>query len=208
MVAASGKLRRAEQNRARDTRTLILDAAVQCLNRYGYAGTTTLLIQQCAGVSRGRMLHHFPSRTDLLAAASRHLVDVRAKEMVKQLAEYTGEKGSGRERVEHAVELTWSTFHHPYFWAAMELWLAARIDAELRAVLTPHEYQLGATIRATLDQFFGPEYSAHPRYRMLCELLFTSMRGVTLTHALTEQDPATDRHLWQWKEVAVTLLDA
>lgn len=207
MVSISAPPQRAQQARARDTQLLILDAAVQCLNEHGYAGTTTTLIQRRAGVSRGRLLHHFPSRTELLVAASRHLVGVRAVDFAENLSVYLGDKISGRGRVERAVELIWATFHHPYFWAAMELWLAARSDSELRGALAPQERRLGATIHESIDRLFGPEFSGHPRYRMLCDILFTSMRGVKMTYAVVSPDPAVDRHLPQWKELAVTLLD-
>lgn len=208
MAPTSARPQRAQQARARDTRLLILDAAVQCLNEHGYAGTTTTLIQQRAGVSRGRLLHHFPSRMELLAAASRHLVGVRAVDFAEHLGGYLGDRLSGRRRVERAVELTWSTFHHPYFWAAMELWLAARSDTELREVLAPHERKLGATIQESMDRFFGSEFTGHPRYATLCDILFTSMRGVKLSYAVVPRNPATDRHIPQWKELAVTMLEA
>ena len=69
--SASPLGRRAE--RTATSRARILDAAVACLVESGYRGATTLRIQARAGVSRGRLLHHFPSRDELLVAASRHL---------------------------------------------------------------------------------------------------------------------------------------
>ena len=44
------------------TRWSILEATIQCLLELGYANTTTALIANYAGVSRGAMMHHFPSR--------------------------------------------------------------------------------------------------------------------------------------------------
>ena len=42
------------------TRSAILEATIQCLLELGYANTTTALIANYAGVSRGAMMHHFP----------------------------------------------------------------------------------------------------------------------------------------------------
>ena len=53
---------RSRSERTADSRLLILDAAVACLVEEGYAGASTLAVQARAGVSRGRLLHHFPSR--------------------------------------------------------------------------------------------------------------------------------------------------
>lgn len=47
------------------TREAIFDAAIECLIDLGYGGTTTALIAEHAGVSRGAMLHHFPSRAEV-----------------------------------------------------------------------------------------------------------------------------------------------
>ena len=41
---------------------------MECLIAHGVAGTTTLAVQRRAGVSRGALLHHFPTHAALLAA--------------------------------------------------------------------------------------------------------------------------------------------
>jgi AcrR family transcriptional regulator len=191
--------------RAATSRARILDAAVACLVESGYAGATTLRIQARAGVSRGRLLHHFPSRDRLLVAASRHLATERLRrtgERIDRLARGL----SGVERLDRAIELMWETFSEPHFWAAVELWTAARTNEELRAALLPEEREIGAAIRAAMDRFYGPELVAHSRYPQVRDLLFTSMRGVGLAYALDHRDPRTEPHLALWKQVARTLL--
>src|SRR4030081_2685364 len=56
------------------TRRRILDAAVASLIRQGTAATTTVAVQERAGVSRGALLHHFPTHAQLLAATIDELV--------------------------------------------------------------------------------------------------------------------------------------
>src|SRR5262245_11831889 len=53
---------RTQQERRDQTRGRILDAAVESLIEAGVAGTTTLEVQKRADVSRGALLHHFPSK--------------------------------------------------------------------------------------------------------------------------------------------------
>src|SRR5512144_1744818 len=72
---------RTQQQRREETRRALLDAAVQSLIEVGFARTTTLEVQRRAGVSRGALLHHFPSKAELLVAAVDHLAEMRAKEM-------------------------------------------------------------------------------------------------------------------------------
>ena len=51
-----------------NTRSQILEAGIECLVEYGYAETKTERIAKGAGVSRGAMTHHFPSRAELFQA--------------------------------------------------------------------------------------------------------------------------------------------
>jgi len=193
------------EERTATSRARILDAAVACLVENGYAGATTLRIQARAGVSRGRLLHHFPSRDRLLVAASQHLATERLRDTGARIDGLDGL--SGAARLDRAIELMWETFSEPHFWAAVELWTAARTSEDLRAALLPVEREIGAAIRSGLDRFLGPDLVAHPRYPQVRDLLFTSMRGVGVAYALEHRDPRTDPHLPLWKQLARTLLD-
>lgn len=197
---------RSRSERTADSRLLILDAAVACLVEEGYSGASTLAVQARAGVSRGRLLHHFPSRAELLVAAAAHLSTTLLTDVQQRAAALMADQPSGRERVERAIDLTWATFQEPPFWAAMELWTAARTDPELQAALRGEERRLRAAIRAVADGIWGPEVAAAPLYAELCELLFTSMRGVAIVYAFEERPAATDPHLALWKRLAVRML--
>ena len=197
---------RTRQERTADSRTLILDAAVTCLIEHGYAGASTLVIQERAGVSRGRLLHHFPSRDHLLVAAAQHLASTRLALTEERATRLLAGQPEGPQRVDRCIELFWETFQEPHFWAAMELWTAARTNASLASPLRLEERRLGAAIQSVSDRIWGPRVCAHPRYRELRELLFTSMRGVAMAYAFENKPPATDPHLSMWKATAHLLL--
>lgn len=57
------------------TRDRILEAAISCFINLGYTNVTTAKVASTAGVSRGAMLHHFPSKTELIQAAVEYLHD-------------------------------------------------------------------------------------------------------------------------------------
>jgi len=195
---------RSRTERSADSRALILDAAVACLVSDGYAGASTLAVQARAGVSRGRLLHHFPSREELLVAAASHLVNEMLAEAAEQ-AEHL-DVADPVERVERCVELNWALFQEPPFWAAMELWNAARTDEALRTALRAEERRLNQAIRAAADRIWGPAAKANPRYPVLRELLFTSMRGVAIAYSFEDRPAATDPHLSIWKDLAREML--
>src|SRR5678815_1160845 len=76
-----GRAPRTQQQRREETRRALLDAAVESLIEVGFARTTTLEVQRRADVSRGALLHHFPSKAELLVAAVDHLAEMRAREL-------------------------------------------------------------------------------------------------------------------------------
>jgi len=195
-VAAASK--RTERTTA--SRERILDAAVEVLVESGYSGASTLEIQRRADVSRGRLTHHFPSREILLVAAVSHLVETR----VRQLYDARGTFSTGAARIDEAVEFMWKTFRQPYFWAAVELWVAARSSPSLAEALLPVERELYVGIRSEIDKMFGEELVAKPHYHTLRTLLFTSMRGVALTYSFSPRE--REPHLPLWKEAARALL--
>jgi AcrR family transcriptional regulator len=200
--------RRSRTERSADSRQLILDATLECLHELGYARTTTLTIQARAGVSRGRLLHHFPSREGLLVAACQHLASTHLSELrawPSGSPEHDLEPAA--DRLDLAVDVLWSTFDQPYFWGAVELWTAARTEPTLRATLRPEERRLGIAVRQAIDAQFGPAFTGHPRYPLVRETLLTSMRGVALTYSFDERDRDRDTHLPLWRYIARLLLE-
>jgi AcrR family transcriptional regulator len=184
--------------RSRVTQQRILDAAVEVLIELGYSGASTLRIQERAGVSRGRLLHQYPNRDSLLVAAVQRIVEDRIA-AVRDRPDWPTTPG---ERCAAAVDAMWSTYHQGYFWAATELWLAARHNSALAGALAPREHALGTAIRATINEMFGPELAGHPRYPAVREVLNTSMRGVALSYSFDPRDPLVDPHLATWKSLA------
>ncbi|WP_285030450.1 TetR/AcrR family transcriptional regulator [Mycolicibacterium sp. lyk4-40-TYG-92] len=180
----------------------ILDAAVRALVENGYAGTSTLRIQQMAEVSRGSLLHQFPSRDALLVAAVQHLAAARFNEMGTR----TTWPDDPHDRIRAAVLAMWSTYQQDYFWAATELWLAARHNAELRGSLEQQERVLYKQVRAVTDAMFGEPLNQHPDYARVRETLNTSMRGVALTYAFDRRSAMRDPHIADWVALAVRVL--
>jgi TetR/AcrR family transcriptional repressor of nem operon len=55
-----------------DSRTRLLDAAMQVIRAQGYSGTTVDDICSAAGLTKGAFFHHFESKEDLAVAAAAH----------------------------------------------------------------------------------------------------------------------------------------
>lgn len=188
------------QKRAWDTRERILTAAVTCLAEEGYVATTTTRIQEIAGVSRGSLLHQFPSRDTLLVAAVQHLADRRegGLELDDDLVPV--------DDIDEAIAVMWSTFHGPLFRAAIQLWVNAAHNPDLAAALRPAEKALGQRNRARIVRLFGERNASHEGFADLISLLHNAMRGVALTYAFSPRDPAADPHLPVWRRIARSML--
>src|SRR3954452_19615220 len=128
--------RRTQAERTASTRAALLDATIDCLVEDGYAGTTTTRIVERAGVSRGAQVHHFPTKAELVSEAVRHLAGKRIEEFLQTMPRLPR---SEEKRVSRILDLIWEVHNGPLFEAAIELWVAARTDAELRASLTAVE---------------------------------------------------------------------
>lgn len=171
----------------------LLDAAIQSLFEKGYGGTTTLEVQQRAGVSRGALLHHYSSRAELMVAAVEHLCRERSAEVLALVQEAAPSEG----RVAWAVRVLWRTFEGPLFTAALELWLAARHDPDLLAVLLPQERIVGQGIRTMSAELFGEDAVASPRFPEALELLLDAMRGAA-SRRMLRADGSEGRLLHEW----------
>ena len=57
------------------TRAKIMEATVRCLAEFGYAATSTPLVARLAKVSRGSLLHQFPTKIDLMIRAAQYPAD-------------------------------------------------------------------------------------------------------------------------------------
>jgi AcrR family transcriptional regulator len=170
-------LRRTQQERRDETRRALLDATVASLLEVGYARTTTLEVQKRAGVSRGALLHHFPSKARLLAAAVEHVVNERGADLERRLAAVP--RGGGR--LAAALDLLWDVYGDPHIQVSIELWSAARTDAELRAALIGWERAFGRKVRSHCRQVFGAEAASRPGFEAAVDVTLQLLRGAALT---------------------------
>ncbi len=183
-------IRRTQEERALQTRTRILEATVDSLVDAGYAATTTAAVQRRAGVSRGALMHHFPSKQDLLLDAVAHLTVQRGL----WLRDQAGRLAPGSDRQAAGIALLWQTMSGPLFAAATELWIAARTDEDLRSALVDSERRLGRAAREFLADILGADDPADPVFRMALDHVLQVFRGASLT-AILRDDARWERQL-------------
>ena len=97
------------------TRRRVLEAAIVCLVRDGYAATTTAGVAEVAGVSRGALMHQFQTREELVAAAVEHLAVRRREELAGRVAGLP----AGDGRVGAVLDLMWETTSGDWYGATL-----------------------------------------------------------------------------------------
>lgn len=112
--------------RSARTKQRLLDATVDCLYELGYDRTSTVLVTKRAGVSRGAMLHQFPSKADLMMAVSEHICQ-RRKAAHREALDHLADP---REKLRKLVDITWNELITPSGIARIEIMLASRSDPE------------------------------------------------------------------------------
>lgn len=174
-------------------RARLLEATVECLVERGFSGTSTTLVSERAGVSRGAQLHHFPTKNDLVVAAVEHLTEVRGAE----LEAASRALPTGPRRTRAVLQMLADHFTSPVFTAALELWVAARTDATLLAAVAPLEQRIGReTHRLTVDLLGADE--SRPGVRELVQATLDLVRGLGLANTITDDARRRRRILDQW----------
>lgn len=201
-MTVTARAPRTQAQRRDETRRALLDAAVESLVEHGFAGTTTLEVQKRANVSRGALLHHFPSKAELLVATIAHLAHLRGKDLKQRSAALP----TGPARIEAVLDLIWECFNGPLFQVGVELRAAARTEPELRGPLTTAELEVHARILHQAAALFGPEVAARPGFEAAMELTLHLMMGAAMT-TLMHNEPRIQTRINQWKTLFPSLLE-
>jgi AcrR family transcriptional regulator len=181
---------RRQQDRSRVTRERLVEAAIECLAEVGYAATSTNAVCERAGLSRGAQLHHFPSKHELLVGAVEHL-------LLNQIAQIQADIDTVRnaeDPVRAVIERIWASFCGSLYYAAAELWMAARTDPGLHAVVYSVERRLGHEIHSAFHDIFPAPVGGSPGFDQALDTAIYLMRGLAMTRILRE-DPGEEERI-------------
>jgi AcrR family transcriptional regulator len=182
-------------------RARLLEATVDCLVEVGFAGTSTTLVSERAGVSRGAQLHHFPTKNALVVAAVSYLTDKRMAALATNVADVSRD-GLHTRAVLHMLG---DHFASPVFNAALELWVAARTDANLLAAVGPLEQRVGRETHRLTVELLGADESV-PGVRELVQATLDLVRGLGLANTISDDTRRRVRILDTWADTLDTAL--
>ena len=190
-ITQAGRITQEERSRA--MRERLLDATIECLISHGWSGTSTTLVSQRAGVSRGAQLHHFPTKNALVLASVVHLSERRAAELEQAAANLP----RGKRRTRALLEMFAEHYTGDVFTAALELWVAARTDPELLGPVAELEAQIGRGAHRIAIKALGIDDLSNGS-RELVQATLDLIRGLGLANQLTDDGARRKKVLDAW----------
>ncbi|MCK7616139.1 TetR/AcrR family transcriptional regulator [Roseibium sediminicola] len=173
--------RRTQDERSAETRRLLHQATIASLLEVGYANTSTPGIVQRAGVSRGAQTHHYPGKIDLIVAATEAMFDGFAEDIEKLAA---GLRQSNYD-LDTFLEKLWAEMlNGTWFYASLEIIVAARGDQELRKRLEPLILDLHARFEAVWEATFTASDPKSISSRTAMNLVMNVFRGMAVQAVL------------------------
>lgn len=180
----------------------LLEATIDCLVEVGWSGTSTTLVSERAGVSRGAQLHHFPTKHSLVFAAVEHLTVMRGAELAEAVR-----KLPKKHQTRAVLGMLAEHMTSPVFTAALELWVAARTDADLRAEVVRLERRIGREMHRLTVELLAVDESA-PGVRALIQATLDLIRGLGLANTITDDRRRRNQILDRWALVLDSALDS
>lgn len=177
-------------------RGALLNAAVDSLVERGFARTTTTEVARCAGVSLGALLHHFPTKTELLVGAVEHVVTRRQDEFRKSMANLR----NGVDRLDAAIDLLWAAFEGPTFRAWVELWVGSRTDPQLSDAVRVMDARFESASQEIFAELFPADASYPEQLTDSFRFTMALMDGVALRGLIVE--PTDSQPIEMLKTVA------
>lgn len=173
----------------------LLEATIECLVEFGYSGTTTSRIASRAGVTRGALIHHFQSKSELMAESVRHLAFKRTQAVLEELMAMD----QSADPIQRYLDVLWRIHQGPLFVAVVELLIAARTEVDLRVHLDQFEKMVLHNLSALNVLDDDDPISSQDR-RDFGLLAMDIIRGL-LVSSLTASQETRDRRWSRAKEM-------
>ena len=194
--------KRTQVQRRRETQAAILSAATRLLIEKGHAGFSASRVAAMAGVSRGAQEHYFPTKNDLLAAATRHAMSEavdHARALARRATRSTDPTAKFLIDSEHF-------FFSPVFSAMIEIVLASRTDRALSRVCYPIVEEARLVLNGIwIDTLRAAGYPRKNAQQFI-ELTHYLLRGIFMVSAWLPYDVDRPALIRTWRRLAPAIL--
>ncbi|SLN67990.1 transcriptional regulator BetI [Falsiruegeria litorea R37] len=164
-----------QDKRSQAMRAKICRAAIDCLDRLGYAETTFAKIQAKAGVSRGAITHHFPTKQALVAATAMQLLSNAQSPVARS------DTTTGALPVYDLIMTSWNRIVNSSGGRAIvEILVACRTDVELYQLLEESLKDWDRSNVTLIAQFYTSASGDPEDTELLWSIARNFLRGLLL----------------------------
>lgn len=190
------------QARSVAMRKNLIDATLDVIFDLGYRVASTPEFSRRAGVSRGALVHHFPTRSDIIIAAMEQLLGDGTREIRAATAKVAKQELS----LDDFVEFLWQMFSGRFFYISLEFINEARTDTELRARMIPVVKDFHTALDNIWAEFENQSDGMPQRTRVALNLTICLVRGMGVQTVL-KSDPEYFRSMLDaWKAILSDLV--
>ena len=190
--------RRTQAERSETTRRQLLDAAVKLIRKNGFGGLRTIEVADLAGVSRGALMHHFPSKHELVVAVLTYVNEVTFTQSMRRAQ---SARHDGGDPIDGIIQDAQDFFFGDYFFIELAIGMSdestRRLKRETQQFARQTRFSIEATWLDTLISSGIPEQLA----KDVLALTLSVVRGFSV-RMLIENDPEHfSRLLGVWRRI-------
>ncbi|WP_037493949.1 TetR/AcrR family transcriptional regulator [Sneathiella glossodoripedis] len=181
----------------------LLLATLDSIYEDGFQNASTTEIVKRAGVSRGAMLHHFPSKEMLIAAAIEKLL----ADEIEFIREEAGAYARHEKTIDDFVDFLWGRFSSRLFMITIDFLSSARTDEKLRDAVIPVSLNFHESLNEIWSQFFHYKNSSPEKVQTLLNTTLCLMRGMGIQTVIRSDDAYFESIRNCWKQILHNQLD-
>ncbi|MBP5980374.1 MAG: TetR/AcrR family transcriptional regulator [Halomonas sp.] len=193
--------RQNQEERSRNTQARVMQATIECVLAKGIRATSTVDVARQAGVSRGALVHHYPSKTLLMQSALEDLLNQEV-ESVRQLAVSVQE---GNFDFDSLLRVLHEHFKGDLYMVTLEYLTTARTDPDIMKVLIPLAARFNSSLETIWEQLVASSRHTSRQNRVALNATLCMMRGMG-AQSIWRDDPELYRDmLLFWKDALIEL---
>lgn len=199
---------RRNETRANETKARICRAMVACLDETGYRDSSINLVQARAGVSRGALTYHFPSKEDMVIEVLERLLDPVRGEAGDAgrplLPPRTTGQGDG---LRADLKRLWSRLVNTSEGRALfEILVAARTDTALQVRIAPSLAKYNDQINRSILSLYTSPGRGDDDVVTLWTICRTFLRGLHVQGRFESDPAAMDAVMDRFAELVAPLM--
>ncbi len=188
--------RRSQKERSAETSSRLMAATIDLLHDRGITRATTPDIARAAGVSRGALTHHFPTRETIITASIANMLHLVNEDMRRFGREFAESGGSSDE----IVDYLWKVMSDRLFYVTMEYLPEARHNDEFKAQLVPVVREFHAGLDAIWTELAARTGADPEHTRNVMNATMCCIRGMIAQTVLRQDQDYYDGLLRFWKD--------